>query len=328
MKYLIRKILRASSFVLVLFASSLLNAQTQFEENIAPELVEIFLSSQFNDEVQLYADIPVNFPPFTLPQEFEVLGTIQTERESHVFLRTELASDVASFTLSDALLTDGWLTLQEIATRNRPSPIPFVGMITRNNQGGAFCLDNFGVLSAILKDNGQFTVIELQATDASQIPQQLSCEMLRRASEQNQRQEMANRQGTDITPLPQLDIPGVPDPANAPGGFISASSSRGVTQASRGYKFTVDWSIDQVHDFFEEQILEQGWTLETKGVGDTMALSGWKKVAEDNSELSMILNLDHSGGSQFSLGLNLNREFESRGRMQSGRGAITAPPGR
>ena len=320
MKYLIRKTLRASSFVLAFFTSSLLSAQTQFEENIAPELVEIFLSSQFNDEVQLYVDIPVDFPPVTLPQSFEVLGTIQSERNKRVFLRTDLASDVAAFTLTDALLTDGWLTLQEIAARNRPSPIPFVGMINRNNQGGAFCLDNFGVLGASLKDNGQFTVIELQARDASQIPQQVNCEMHRRASEQSQRQQdqMPNGNVFSYMPLPELEMPGTA--TNNRRSFSRAPDpvTGSIQYANSSPTFEVDWPLDEIQQHFDEQMLNQGWSLDTASIGDTMALSGWNKTAEEDFDFSLVMSIKALGNGKFELRLNMSQTSQNAARIEIG----------
>tara|TARA_R110002110_G_scaffold147129_2_gene337505 strand:+ start:210673 stop:211638 length:966 start_codon:yes stop_codon:yes gene_type:complete len=321
MQYFKQQLITIICVISTLSITNPLSAQTEFETGIDPELVEIFLSSQFNGEVQLYADIPVNFPPFTLPQGFEVLGTIQTERENHVFLRTELASDVAGFTLTDALLTDGWLSLQEIAARNRPGPIPFVGMINRNNQGGAFCLDNYGVLGASLRDNGRFTVITLEATDASRIPSQLSCEMLRRASEQRQQQQdqMPNGSTFGYMSFPELEFPGTS--TNNRRSFSSAPDpvTGSINYANSSPTFEVDWPLDEIQQHFDAQMLEQGWSLDTASIGETMALSGWNKTSEEDFDFSLVMSIRALGDEKFELRLNMTQTSQNTARIEIGR---------
>ena len=71
------------------------------------------------------------------------------------------------------------------------------------------------------------------------------------------------------------------------------------------HSLTIDWSMEQVFEYFSEQITDQEWQLDTQGIGQVTTSGIWTKSLETDLNLIGTLNVFSRGDSNFDLKFTL-----------------------
>lgn len=85
-----------------------LTAATEFENSIPIELARLFLGNPGTGGATIYQDIMDEFPPFTVPDAFEVMGSLDQMYLQRVVLRTDLDAEAAKTAITGTFTAAGW----------------------------------------------------------------------------------------------------------------------------------------------------------------------------------------------------------------------------
>jgi hypothetical protein len=116
---MLKKLIFAMSLPMVAGTDNLL-ADTEFEDVIPVEVVEILFNTGTTEQLNIYSDIVSTFPPLDLPAGFTVIGSVDMGYRRSVALDHDMDTDAAEQSLLDALSQQEWLRM----------PVPDVQMPT------------------------------------------------------------------------------------------------------------------------------------------------------------------------------------------------------
>lgn len=290
--------------VLLVFTVSALPAysETEFENSIPIELAKLFLGNPAIGEVFIYSDILDDFPVFTIPDNFEVVGSLDQGYSQRVVLITNLDEEAARAELLDSFDAAGWQLRQNISLNQLPqtgfvSSRPFPAGTTIG-----LCHDDDGniTIGVGFGDNGRLVNLTRRTPQPGSFTP--TCR------EQNNQQQAGFFRGARSTLneyMPRLELPDSPDLRGPvyPGGF----SSRGNYEIESRTSISIDWSIAEVYEHFENQIIEQGWELDSNATGSFSANANWQKSPEDNIDLIGILSVLEIADTNFEVKFRLLR---------------------
>ena len=290
-----------SGVILILAIFSLSNtlADIEFEENVPLELVKVFVGSTPFGEVKIYSDLLSAFPEFTIPDGFNIMGSIDRGHSLSVVLATELSSDQTTAALTQSLNQAGFTDFEVPGSRD-----PGTGFVRPNRPSfqasKRLCHDSLGFISFSYKEHTDSNMV----TISSNLPRNnQSC------AEQLAEQSLAmNRygatQGGLRQYLPRLELPESEQRRFTPFfGMGSSSSNRSVE--ARG-NVNIDWEIEEIFRHFKDQIEDQDWLLDSENVGAASATGSWTRSPEPGMDLIGTLIVIKSDTDSFELKFQLN----------------------
>lgn len=248
-----------------------LYAETEFEDSIPVEFVKVFIKSSYNGEPVIYSDIPNDFPPLPLPEGFEVMGSINDDDSTQVFLRTPAAQTDAINMINDAFRDNYWSTIDEIGV-NPPRPTAMFSFSSGGDAAGSFCHDIFRLMTVNVSTSDQYTVMKLQQRSGFP-PAQLSCDTLVNAAQRRSEQARLTPDYMELMPMLTIDD----DLNSATIRGFSGSSGDGIRNAQASSDFDSDLPVADMHTRLEDQLQDQDWSFHSKSMDETSALSVWSK---------------------------------------------------
>ena len=290
-----------SGVILILAIFSLSNtlADIEFEESVPLELVKVFVGSTPFGEVKIYSDLLSAFPEFTIPDGFNIMGSIDRGYSLSVVLATELSTDQTTAALTQSFNQAGFTEFEVPGSRD-----PGTGFVRPNQPSfqanKRLCHDALGFISFSYKEHTDYNIV----TISSSLPNNN-----RSCAEQLAEQSLAmNRygatQGGLRQYLPRLELPESQQRRITPFfGMGSSSSNRGVE--ARG-NVNIDWEIEEIFRHFKEQIEGQDWLLDSENVGAVSATGSWTRGPEPGMDLIGTLIVIKSGADSFELKFQLN----------------------
>ena len=254
---------------LALISTQATFAATEFGETIPTRLAEIFAGVGSAD-TGLYADIPEEFPPFTVPAEFMVLGSVTRDFGNTVYLSTTLDDAAAKEAIVKAFTTGGW---QEVAIGGPPGTnAGFAG----NNRvlPKILCHDDYASLqiNTAEADDGLLVTINHSGGTRFVASQQPSCSEMVASSQQR---SAGVRGFSDPLQeyLPRLELPAEVSRGRQPGG--TGGITGGSDQVTSYTELMIDWDLARLYDFFADQITAQGWMPDGNSLTPLIAGGSW-----------------------------------------------------
>ena len=279
--------------ILWLFAEGVAAANA-YDVAIPVPLAKVLLDVA-NDKgnVEIYTDIPDEFPPFELPPDLRVYGSSEQDPIQTVVLQTALGSELAAELMVEALQGEDWTVLEQSS-----SPQPEVGFVANpltvipvtinlcHEVEGVMHLSAYEVegmnLMTLTRENPQLApgIPPLCADLVAQYDSQASDKFF-------------------DSHLPLLIVPG-PSLRRIPGGR-SGGSFGAVQELEISTDIASDWPIEDVYTHFARQIAEQDWVLDVNWLGLTSAGGSWNKTAQDDMHLGGTLTIFERDSDKFEI---------------------------
>lgn len=291
---------------MIAFSISSTFADNEFENSVPLDLVKALLSGGPTGDVKIYSDLVSSFPSIGVPDELEIMGSIERGYGVAAFFRSELSSSEIESSLDNAI------TLQEYSKFDPPRMIGATNGFVRaslnypqvNNR---YCHDSLGTLTLTYsEDSGIVTISSNPTNDYRSCADQLA----------EQSQAIARRSRGQLTGLQQyLPVMEMPEterqrysPFFSSGGYSGSSSGIAVDANLR-----IDWSIEEVFSHFSEQITDQSWVLDSESIGSATATVSWTKSPESGTDLIGTLTVLKINEEAF----ELNFQLTSTGKNNS-----------
>lgn len=284
------------------FSQSLFSfADTEFEGPIPVDVVEALFNSYGENQFAVYSDVPDEFPDLQIPAEFSVVGSVYQLTSLRVVFATQLNEEAAVQAMADAFMAENWMQLPIM--ENRP---PQTGFITPNriNAGKfqALCHDDFGRIAIRFSERAPSNYLSAALSAGRNRPGYCQQQLTMRQAAAGQ---MSRPTGFGQY-LPRMEIPAdqtwPPLSNTIMGGSFSGNSID--SEAS----MTSEQTLDEVYRYFADQIVEQGWELDSEAVGSLSANGTWARSPEANLNLLGRLSVTKSGESDYDLQFTLTAE--------------------
>lgn len=240
---------------------------------------------------QIYLGIPEGFPEFTLPQGVKVQGGLDRNFNNFVLI---LASEMSLDAFEDAVLASlkdaGWVALT--AFPGQPSG-GFQGIQGRpfNNPPEQLCHDRYGIMSVNERNRlGIHTRLSLDWNYNVNDPAGFNC-----AAQEAQRLDrfmprIPTRELNQYMPI--LELPPEDRGSRFRPFFGGGSSGSGDALTTRS-PLVVDWDMDEIVDWFADQLEDQDWEEDVTWEGATSAGSSWRRqVTEAGNDIGLVGLLD------------------------------------
>ena len=282
------------TFLSIFLACNSTFGADEFDDVVPVDLVKIFLNVPLGGDVSIYSDIPDNFPIFELPNDFSIIGSVDQGYMRRVALETSMSPEDAGTAIFEALINEGWADMTVQVTPQQQTGFivnspPVVGL------GLTLCHDNLGNMQVQAISGENRTTVSLSQSGFANrgaliMRNNMSCE-----------QQLAMRQGgpfgrpgmnngvSQYMPrleLPEVDLPGYsiyPSMFSNGGGSFNDWEVRG--------NLAIDWPIDELADFFINQLEEQEWRNDSSWASGRVAGSAWSLSPEPDLELIGLLSI-------------------------------------
>lgn len=289
-------------------------AANEFEDSIPVDVAEALFDFGDTGRFAVDSEIMDAFPAFQIPGGFTVLGSAYFMRSMRVALSTNLELEEAVEAIEESFLDEDWETVPVF------SPIPgrtgFVSANQIESRRRGLCHDQFGQLSISTRAGNPDNQIVLSMS-ADLRRSWGTCAQLRAQMEQ----QMSMMQGRGRMGLqqymPRLLIPEEGSPGQRPAFMIGSTSSSNNT-AEADVELEINWSLDEVYDYFADQMSEQEWTLDSASSGSLSASGIWTRSPEGDMNLVGTLNVLSMEENRFQLRLSIEN-LGGRGGSQGGR---------
>ena len=254
--------LRSACVFLFFFPSYCALADTEFKDSIPVEIVEALFDTYQSGQFAVFSDIAEEFPNFSVPAEFTVVGSVYTMTTLRVVFETSLDESDAIQSIVEIFESQDWTQFPTYSP-----PTQQVGFISPRqfNMGRSqiLCDDNLGYLTIrySARDSGNYLTTGISL---SRNRQQGGCEQ-QLAMQQASLGQMSRSYGLRQY-LPRLEIPELQNSPRRNVFFMGGSSSSGNSVETEGV-MTSDQDIEEVYRYFADQIEEQGWDLDSQVVG-------------------------------------------------------------
>lgn len=272
------------------------NAAEEFTSSIPLELAQRLLGSG-NQAATIYSGILEEFPQFTVPENFIVLGSVENSTSQRVVLSTSLESEQAQAKLRNALNSQDWVY---IPSRNTSVGVGFIGAQTIRRPE-RYCHDELGSIQVSNTEQSDSILITLSHF-LIRNPQENSC-----AEQLNSRERFVQRISSreELTKyIPRLELPIEANVGGRlPGGTGSYSSSNG--EYSNNTTLSIEWSPAELLEFFSAQINNQDWQTDGQWAGDLAAGGSWSASRANDTELIGVLTIVKSGENDYKLQIRL-----------------------
>lgn len=271
--------------------SPALVADTEFGDTVPREVVMQFVGGNpLAAPGRLYSDILADFPDFEVPDGFSVLASADQGYSQRVILRTELDEMEASAAVGDALTDAGWSLVPEFG---QPGP-PQTGFIGVNSMPRyqQFCHDDLGNITVSVVQGAAPRYVNLNRATQVNMGNQPTCAQRLDPGYQQFGPPGFGRQGLSQY-VPRLVMPmASATAANQPRldavSFASGGGGGSNDYESRG-SLQSDMGIDDIAQYFIEQIEQQGWAPDSKVTGSVVASGSWTKTIDDMDLVGTLL---------------------------------------
>lgn len=300
--------------ILVTFSGFNAFADTEFEGSVPLELVKALLGNTPFGEPTIYSDLVSAFPEIDVPDELEIMGSIERGYGIAAVYSTELTGSQTESALTEAFLQAEYMEFELPGMRRAENGFisSSVNVLQRYNR---FCHDSLGSLSftySAQELGGTVTISANPANDNRSCADQL-------AEQQQAMGRMGGRQGGLQQYLPKMELPETEPRRYSPffaGGRYSGSNREIETKAN----LNIDWDIEEVFRHFSEQIGSQDWTLDSENIGTSTAAGSWTRSPETGTNLIGTLTVLKTDEETFDLkfqlistGVSSNSSFRAFG---------------
>lgn len=274
-------------------------ADTEFEDSVPLELVKALMGNTPYGEPRIFSDLSSNFPSIDIPDDLELMGSIDRGSGVAAVFRTELSANQTESLLRDAFIQAEYLEfdLPNMAGLQNGFVSAFVNAPLRYNR---FCHDSFGFLTTSLSPNDQRAVVTLSSSpsnDNRSCADQLA----------EQQQQMGRRVGSQAgfqQHLPRMELP--VSEARRSGPFVGMGGMSGSSNSIEvKANVNIDLSIETMFTHFEAQLEEQGWAVDTQNIGTSSAIGNWTRSPEPGTDLIGTLTVLKIGDESFELKFQL-----------------------
>lgn len=274
-------------------------ADTEFEDSVPIDLVKALVGNTPYGESRIFSDLASSFPRLDIPNDLELMGSIERSFGVAAVYRTELSVNRTEAVLHDAFLQAEYIEfeLPSLASSENGFVSALANAPFRYKR---YCHDSFGFLTSTFNSSAQNAVVTLSSTpsnDNRSCADQLAEQQLqlgRRAGAQSGLQQY----------LPRMELPVTDVRRSGPyfglGGLSGSSNSIEVKA-----NVNVDLSIDALFEHFAGQIVTQGWVLDTRNMGTSSAIGNWTRSPEPDTELIGTLTILKTGDESFELKFQL-----------------------
>ncbi len=294
-----RKLGLAGAFVALIFGLSSA-ADTEFQDVIPVDVAEVLFDTNLRGQLEIYSDIANDFPSFDLPSGFSVVGSVYQMNMLRVVLRTNLDRDSATQLLMAAFEQENW---QEFPTYMPPSQdtgfvSPAAVVITTNS---SLCHDGQGRLSIHYaeRDSGNYVSLGRYNSFGNQ---QGSC-----ASQLAQQEQSISQMNFSVglrQYMPRMEVPDS-DAVRQRGPYIGGGSSSSNNSVETEINLSSDLAISELFTHFTDQIIAQGWEIDSEIVGSLSANGNWTKSPEPDINLVGALSVLKTSDSNYELKFRL-----------------------
>jgi hypothetical protein len=296
--------LRSAPLIFLLLAGLPAAGDTEFQGSIPVETVEALFNTYHDDQFAVYSDIAEEFPDFPVPDGFTVVGSVYQMTQLSVVFETESVEEEAAQTIITVFENQDWIQFPVFARQNQEvgfiAPQPF-----NPGRSQTLCHDDLGHISirGSTTGNGNYLSLGFNLVRSNQ---QGNCEQ-QLAMQQVSAGQMSRSIGLRQY-LPRMEIPEQQNRLRTSPFFVSGGfSSSGNTVDTDG-AMTSEQDIDEIYEYFSDQIEEQGWELDSEVVGSLSANGTWTKSPEANLRLIGRLAILDSGESNYDLHFVLTAE--------------------
>jgi len=278
-------------------------ADTEFEDSIPIEVAEVLFDASLNGQFEIYSDIADAFPPFELPDNFTVIGSTVQNGNLRAVVSSAMASDAAIQQLIAAFEVEDWQQLPAFNPPAQDTGFVAPGPITVRT-ANSLCHDDLGRLSISAAERGAINYFAIFMYNAFGGSQGSCASQIAR-----QQQSMAQMQFSDGVRqyMPRMEVPEAEN-IRPRGAFIGGGSSSSNNSAETETNLRSDLDIEELYKHFAEQILEQGWEIDSEVVGDRSANGTWTRAPEPNLELVGTLSVLETSDSNYELRFRLRAE--------------------
>lgn len=285
--------------ILVTFCVSISIADTEFEGSVPLDLVKALLGTTPYGEPVIYSDLSSAFPDIDVPDELEIMGSIERGYGISAVYSTAISDSEIQSTLNEAYVQAGYIEFELPGMSQARGGFVAANRITPQTYN-RFCHDSQGFLSHsyVEKDRNSIVVITASpANDNRSCADQL-------AEQQLAMGRMPGRQRGLHQYLPIMELPETRprrfSPFSGIGGYSSSGSSI-ETEAN----LNIDWDIDEVFNHISEQLIEQQWVVDSQNIGTSSATGSWTRSPEPGTDLIGTLTVLHLGEESFELKFQL-----------------------
>ena len=274
-------------------------AATDFEDSVPIETVRHLLNivPGGGNEPGLYQDIMDDFPAFTLPDDTEVLASLDLGYQRRVLLESHGDPDEALTALLEQFVDGNWVlnTAPDISAEQRG----FVSSIPPPSHEN-LCHPEQGNLQISVREQ----ILDLSLTAHSAFAGMLDCN---RNNEISAMQMARFRTGL-MQYMPRLEIPrqdqsALPMPGLVAGAGMSSSDREVEARAT----MVDETPLAEIFGLFRTQIEEQGWSPEAENIVGSVAIGTWRR-SEDDIDLAGTLTISGLGDDRYDLRFRIIRQ--------------------
>lgn len=266
-----------------------------FEESIPLDLARALISPGSVDNISFYQGFPPDFPDIELPAGISVMGSMGQHNAERVVLYATPDAGQQREALVASMEEQGYRMLTRPPQQD-PDQRGFVAPdVIPPGMPVQLCHDDHGTMM-IQVVSGSAEPLLVMMGMGSPRQMQMNCE------QQEARMELMGRQGPGAGPqryMPRLELPsgatGRSAALRAFSPFGSGMSGSGNTVRT-STDVSVDWPPERLHEHFAAQLREQGWTVDSEGLGTFSASSGWRGEEDDESLLGALQVLSSGDG--------------------------------
>ena len=291
---------------------------TEFEGFIPLEVAEVLFDLANNGQFAVYSDIMDDFPKFQVPAGFSVVGSVYHSGRLRVGLETQASADDASEAISSSFADEGWQSM--------PSPFdrrPQTGFVSSSaaviSRALQICHDELGRVSISYSERevGKFIVLDDYSAlggnrgNCAQQADQLTRSLALMGASPGIRQYM-----------PRMEVPENQRQRSGAAWILGGGSSSSNTEAETDTNLAIDWPLSQVYEHIADQVVEQGWQVDTETIGNVSANGVWTRSPTQGVNLIGTLTVLESSDSNFQLKFRLVSSGAGGGSILR---SITAP---
>ncbi|PCI76304.1 MAG: hypothetical protein COB20_11005 [SAR86 cluster bacterium] len=281
------------------------NADTEFEDSIPIDVAEVLFDASLNNQLEIYSDIANEFPAFTVPDDFSVVGSVIDNYNVRAVLSTNLSREQGMQSLIAAFEQENWQEFPEM--RPRASDSGFVASAPAiTNIATALCHDEIGRLSISSTERGSSNYFAIGRYNLFGNPQR-SC--ANQIAQQEQAMAQMGFSGGVRQYMPRMEVP-ESENIQPRGAFIGGSSSSGNNTAETDINLKSDLGIGELYTHFAAQIIEQDWVIDSEVVGERSASGTWTKSPTADLELVGTLSVLETSNGNYELRFRLRAEGE------------------
>lgn len=260
-------------------------ADVELEDNIPIELARALLRSGHSMPVRFYADIPDHFQTVALPQDAEVLGSVDQGHNQQVFLRVSGNGVPQRSRMIAALEEEDYLILTQAPVD--PNQTGFVAPpIIPPGVPVQLCHDSRGMINIRLTSapDTDDTTINLMMSAIGRGAGFSCAQMIEQTTGFHHRAGAAS--GLQLrSHLPRMELP-VSATTPAQPHRMSMTSSNASTETR--IEFQVDLPLEDLYRHFADQVGAQDWQTDAESIGTRTAQGLWLLDVDDHQLLGTL----------------------------------------